>query len=297
MPELPEVETIRSQLAQHILGKQVVSIDVYDDLLLGYLPVGKVKKLVGLKVEKVERRAKVLLIKLEHNLYLAIHLKMTGRVIYRDEKITSTSLHLKDFDLQRFPNKFSRATITFDDESKIYFQDERRFGWIKILDMAQLETDLLKEPIGPEPLTPQFTKEYLLRTILSNKQQIKVILMDQAKIGGIGNIYANEALYLAKIHPQRKANTLSSDETDTLHTAIQTVLKKGLEMRGASEDNYRDALGQKGTYHLHFLVYKQNGKPCKNCGTKIVRITVGGRGTFLCTSCQKSAEGVNRTHI
>ncbi|MFA6005547.1 MAG: bifunctional DNA-formamidopyrimidine glycosylase/DNA-(apurinic or apyrimidinic site) lyase [Patescibacteria group bacterium] len=286
MPELPEVETIRGQLAQYIVGKTIQSINVLDSLLGEYLTVEKVLMSKSLKVNGVERRAKVLLIKLSNGQYLAIHLKMTGRVIYRDEQVTSKSLKISDFDLQELPNKFTRAVIMFTDGSRIYFQDERKFGWIKLLTEKQLETDLLKDPLGPEPLTPQFTQDYFSRMLSANKQQIKVILMDQAKIGGIGNIYANEALYIAKIHPQRKANTLTPDESQKLFDAILKVLKKGLETHGASEDNYRDALGQKGSYHLHFLVYKQNGKPCKNCGTKILRIAIGGRGTFLCPTCQ-----------
>lgn len=286
MPELPEVETIRKQLASFIVGKTVASVDVSDPMLQNYLTAAKVEEVKGLKVARAERRAKVLLIALEKNMYFAIHLKMTGKVIYRDQHTDSKALKISDTDLQTLPNKFTRTIVHFTDGSRLYFLDERRFGWVKILTQEQLATDLLKGSIGPEPLTDSFTKEYLCAMLAKNKQQIKVVLMDQAKIGGIGNIYANESLYLAKIHPQRRANSLTRQESDKLFEAIVEVLQKGLKYRGASEDNYRDALGQKGEYHHHFVIYQQHGKPCTYCGSKVVRITVGGRGTFLCPACQ-----------
>lgn len=271
MPELPEVETIKRGLAKLIVGKKV--LDIETDSVKQIRPSLEVvkKAIVGASIKKIERRAKVLQIFLSNGKILIIHLKLTGRLLVR-EKGTAR-------------DKWQHVTFILSGNKELRFTDLRKFGWVKLLrDKKELE-EILAE-FGPEPLDDLDLKEFRA-IVTSSSWVIKVLLMDQKKIAGIGNIYANEALFLARIYPGRKANDLKGNEVKKLFEAIEKVLKAGIKYRGASDQYYLDALGHKGSYQDHFLVYGRAGKKCLKCDEKIKKIRLGGRSTYYCPKHQK----------
>ncbi|MBU0572747.1 bifunctional DNA-formamidopyrimidine glycosylase/DNA-(apurinic or apyrimidinic site) lyase [Patescibacteria group bacterium] len=271
MPELPEVETIRKDLTKLIVGKKI--LDIETDSVKQIKPsLGVVKKeIIGASIRKIERRAKLLQIFLSSGKILVIHLKLTGRLLVRKKGA------IRD--------KWQHVTLMLSGDKELRFTDLRKFGWVKLLqDKKELEKILAE--FGPEPLDDLSLKEFKAITA-STSRAIKVLLMDQKKISGIGNIYACDALFLAKIHPGRKANDLKEDEIKKLFRAIEKVLKAGIKYRGASDQYYLDALGHKGSYQDHFLVYGRAGKKCFGCEGKIEKIRLGGRGTYYCPKCQK----------
>lgn len=271
MPELPEVETIKKDLDRLLKGKKI--IDVWTDTPKQVQPSLKIvkKAVVGTKIKKLERRAKLLQIHLDSGQFLIIHLKLTGRLLYRSKKDQ--------------PDDWVRVLISLSGSKELRFADLRKFGWVRLIKTPK---ELRKElnQFGPEPLDDLDFKTFQ-KTLASTKRPIKAILVDQKKISGIGNIYANDALFLAKIDPRRPSNKVAPQEARKLFAAIEKVLKAGIRYRGASDQYYLDALGHKGSYQDHFLVYKRQGKKCFTCKEKIKRIKVGGRGTFYCSQCQK----------
>jgi formamidopyrimidine-DNA glycosylase len=272
MPELPEVETIRADLQKLIVGKKITQI-TSDSLKQVQPSLGVVEKaIVGTKIVKVARRAKLLQIFLDNGKILIIHLKLTGRLLFRQKN-----------DVE---DQWTHVVISFDDQTELRFADSRKFGYMKLIEN---EKDLQKilSGFGPEPLN-DLTLEIFKQILKKNSRAVKIILMDQTKISGIGNIYSCEALFLAHIDPQRPAKSLTEKEMENLFDQIEKVLKLGLKYRGASDQYYLDAYGQKGEYQKHFLVYGKKGEDCPNsCGGKIKRIVVGGRGTFYCPACQR----------
>lgn len=271
MPELPEVETIKKDLTKLIIGRKI--LDVETDSPKQIKPSLEVvkKAIVGATIRKIERRAKLLQIFLSNNKVLIIHLKLTGRLLVRKKGAVR--------------DDWQHVTFMLSGDKELRFTDLRKFGWIKLLkDKKELE-EILAE-FGPEPLSDLDLKKFKTITT-STSRAIKVLLMDQKKISGIGNIYACDALLLAKIHPGRKANGLNDDEIKRLFKANEKVLKAGIKYRGASDQYYLDALGHEGSYQDHFLAYGRAGKKCFKCGEKIEKIKLGGRGTYYCPKCQK----------
>jgi len=271
MPELPEVETIKRDLSRLIVGKKI--LDITTDSPKQVKPsLSMLKKaIVGTTIEKIERRAKLLQIFLSNGQILAIHLKLTGRLLVRKKGATK--------------DDWQRVIISLSGNQELRFADLRKFGWIRLLkDKKELEK-LLSE-FGPEPLDG-LNLETFRKILTSSSRPIKIVLMDQKKIAGVGNIYANDALFLAKIDPRRPAKKISEKEAEKLLQAIETVLQAGIKYRGASDQYYLDALGRKGAYQEHFLTYSRDGKKCFDCGGEIKRLKIGGRGTFYCPRCQK----------
>ncbi len=271
MPELPEVETIKRDLSKLLVGKKI--LDITTNTPKQIKPsLREVKKYaVGKRIKEVKRRAKFLLIFLENNLVLGVHLRMTGQLFFR--KNTERK------------NLYQRVTISLSEGKELRFNDLRKFGYIQLI-KGKKELDSILKKFGPEPfLNLDFV--YFKKLLFSTSRTIKVLLMDQGKISGIGNIYANDALNLAQINPVEKANKITLKKAKKLYHSIHQVLKAGIRFRGASDQDYLDVLGQKGSYQDHFLTYKREGKNCFNCGAKIKRINVGGRGTFYCPKCQK----------
>jgi len=275
MPELPEVETIRTQLSKKLVGLVLQSIDFQDEKVARFLNKQLLQKILRQKILAVKRRAKVFFLEIKGDYLLAFHLKMTGQVILKGQ----LSEHL--------PNKHTRAILQFFKNTTLYFQDLRKFGWLKILPVKDWEKRLFKYKLGPEPFKKDFSLAYLKKILQKSSRPIKVLLLDQAKIAGIGNIYANEALFLARINPQKRANRLTNNEAENLYKQIKFVLQKGIDLGGASDNNYLDAYGAKGKFQEHFLVYRRQGKPCLNCQLIIKRISLGGRGTYYCEKCQR----------
>lgn len=271
MPELPEVETIKRDLNQLIVGRKILGVTTDSPKQIQPSLAAVKKAVIEATIKKVQRRAKLLQIFLSNGKILAVHLKLTGRLLVR-----------KKGDPQ---DDWQHVTISLSGNKELRFADLRKFGWIKLVDNSQLSA--ISDELGVEPLTPEFTFEKFSQILRSSGRPIKVLLVDQKKIAGVGNIYANEALFLAKIDPRRPANKISEKEAEKLYQAIEKVLKAGIKYRGASDQYYLDALGQKGSYQEHFLTYGREKKNCFDCNGKIKRIKLGGRGTFFCPRCQK----------
>jgi formamidopyrimidine-DNA glycosylase len=264
MPELPEVETIRLQLDKVIKGLRIVDIKILRPKNF----IGNPKMVIGKKVLGVERRAKITLIKLEENLFLAIHLKLNGQLIF-------------DADFDR---KYTRVIIIFDNGKKLYFNDLRAFGWVRVV-----KNHLDLDKTGPEAVDEkEFTPDYLQKILSKSNRAVKLVIMDQKLLAGVGNIYASEALFAAKIAPRRLAKSLNLLETRLLRQKIITVLRGAIKHHGTSDrdEAYRQLNGEKGAYQKYLQVYNRAGQPCLRCGALIKRVKIGGRGTFYCPKCQ-----------
>lgn len=276
MPELPEVETIRMGLQKYLVGHTIESVDVR----LKKMVSGETKDIVGVKVIDVRRFGKGLVIDFNNKNSIAIHVKMTGQLIYQGKKETKVSDKVGG----ALPNKSTHVIFHLNKGATLYYNDIRQFGWIKIIKTD----DLNKLPFFKE-LGPEFFKDLDLpkfeKIISSAKKPIKPLLMEQKIMSGVGNIYANDALFDAGIDPRRPASSLSEEEIKKLFASIEKVLKKGLEVGGSSEWQYVNALGQEGGYQKIFMVY--NKKKCQRCGGEITKIKLGGRGTYFCPKCQE----------
>nr|MBI5455530.1 bifunctional DNA-formamidopyrimidine glycosylase/DNA-(apurinic or apyrimidinic site) lyase [Candidatus Levybacteria bacterium] len=280
MPELPEVETLRLGLQKYLVGHKILDVKVNVSKIFQ----GSAKDIIGAKVKEIKRVGKGLIIELDNGFDLVIHLKLTGQVIYRDKK--TADLKLSDKAGGQLPNKFTHVTFALDSDAFLFYNDVRRFGWVKVIKDSKLsELPFFKE-MGPEPfkdLTLEKFEDIISKSLIA----IKVLLMDQKRIGGIGNIYANDALFLAGIDPRRKAKELSPDEAKKLYEAVLEVLKNGLKYGGASDVDFINVLGQEGKYQDYFLAYGKNQKKCSRCSGTIEKIMVGGRGTYFCPACQR----------
>jgi len=285
MPELPEVETIKRDLSKLIAGGKI--LDLTTDSAKQVLPsLEKVEKaIVGTTIAKIGRRAKLLQIFLSNNKILVFHLKLTGRILIREKGAPKDDWQHITIKLKVENGNLPAGKAGLKNKNlELRFCDSRKFGWVKL--MTNEELRITNQEYGPEPLGDLSLKTFR-EIVASTRRPIKVLLLDQKKIAGIGNIYANDALNLAKIHPARKSNQLTNEETKKLFNAIKKVLKAGIKCRGASDQYYLDALGHRGSYQDHFLVYARAGKPCRNCDGKIEKMKLAGRGTYFCSECQK----------
>lgn len=281
MPELPEVETIVRQLDEVLPGKIIERVMA----LTAKSFVGNEKDLVGKEIEKVERRAKMIFLRFKKlEKVLAIHLKMTGQLIYLSGNHRVVGGHPTSDWVGHLPSQYTRVIIELDGGAKLFFNDLRIFGWMKLI--PDDEWEKLVERLPPDVTSKDFSSDYFGKVLGKSGRSVKLVLMDQTKFGGVGNIYANDALYLAKINPKRKAKELSKKEVSELYRAVREVIERGIKYEGASVDKYVNAAGVGGRYQEHFLVYQRNGQKCQRDGEIIRRINLGGRGTFLCPKCQ-----------
>lgn len=281
MPELPEVETIRRQLEEVLVGKKIERVEVLRQKSFG----GDENMLIGWEIERVDRKSKIIEIYFKNQVELLIvHLKMTGQLVFVGDKKRIVGGHPTADWVNNLPSKHTRVKVSYSDGSKLFFNDMRVFGWMRLVKKQEYENGTRKT--SPDVTEKEFSLEYLSDVLKKSGRAIKLVLMDQDKIGGIGNIYANDALYLAKVMPNRKANSLNSKEVENLLAATREVINKGIKYGGASAANYVDTRGLGGTYQDHFLVYKNDGQKCKKCGDDIQKMKVGGRGTFYCPKCQ-----------
>lgn len=282
MPELPEVETIRRQLSEVLVGKKISTVEVLRAKSFG----GEYEKLKGWVVEKIDRKSKIIEIYFKNREELMIiHLKMTGQLVFSEGKRRVVGGHPTADWVKELPSKHTRVIVEFSDKSKLFFNDMRVFGWIRMVEKQSYE-NIMRKTV-PDVTDKEFTLEYFDGLLKKTTKAIKLLIMDQEKIGGIGNIYANDALYLAKVRPNRKANSLNKQEKFELLKSIKEVINKGIKYGGASAANYVDTKGLGGTYQDHFLVYKKDGQSCNKCGSKILKMKIGGRGTFYCPKCQQ----------
>ncbi len=300
MPELPEVETIAKQLNAVLPGRVIQSIEVRRDKSVK----GPVVGLSGRTVATISRKAKNIIVSFKkYNEVLLIHLKMTGQLIFQESGVRSQELggfkftnpdrrivggHPTEDWVRELPGNHTRIVCYFTDGSVLYFNDMRVFGWWKIVGSDRW-TEISKK-LPPDVVDPEFTEEYLKRVLKSSVRPVKLVLLDQAKIGGLGNIYVNDALWLSGTKPTRKANTITKGELKDIHRACLQVILRGIETGGASESTYKHINGLGGSYQEEFLVYKRAGDVCgwkHTCGGIIEKMQLGGRGTYWCPGHQK----------
>jgi formamidopyrimidine-DNA glycosylase len=284
MPELPEVETIRRGLEKELVGHKILNVQVRVPKLL----FGSPKDLTDQKILEITRRAKILIWRLENG-FVAIHLKMTGQLIFvpkNAQEKTFIGGHPDKLYGGKLPHQYSHIIITFDN-GILYFNDLRKFGWIKVLANSE---DLKKEVghLGPEYDWPEFSFDYFQSAILRRaKSPIKQVLLDQTIVAGVGNIYADETLFCAKIQPTRSVGSLTESEINTIYKCIPKVFQLALKYGGTSSRDYRQVDGSQGTYLKVAKVYGRQGLPCRVCGTPILRIKIGARSSHYCPTCQK----------
>jgi formamidopyrimidine-DNA glycosylase len=302
MPEMPEVETIRRDLASCLVNKKITSVRILSEK--SALPDAAFFKnnLVNRKIIKIERRGKLLIFALAPQRskpgYLLIHLKMTGQLIYLDKKHEIAGGHSvgrkNDFDQSgltssvggELPHKHTRAIFSFSGGGRLFFNDLRRFGYLKVTDEAELDR-IIKNNYGPEPLTESFSASYLQNILAGKRTKIKAALLDQKLIAGLGNIYVDESLYAAKIAPQRLAGSLRPLEIKNLCREINRIIARAIKARGTTFSNYVDSRGRKGNFSRFLKVYGRSGEKCPSCQRPIAKIKIAGRGTHYCPHCQK----------
>ena len=291
MPELPEVETIRRDLASTLVGKKIADVTVRKDKMVRG-PTRRLKKsMIGQRVAGVERRAKLLMIRLTpSNHYLLLHLKMTGQLIYHDKGALIAGGHpwpplMEGTADQALPNKYTHVIFSFTGGAKLYFNDLRQFGYVQVVSAE--EAALVTATYGIEPLTPDFTLEAFRAALKQRAAPLKAVLLNQAVIAGLGNIYVDEVCFAAGVRPTRRANQVTQAEAARLYRACNRIIKQAIKHRGTTFQSYRDSQGRRGNYVRFLQVYGRSGEPCLGCGTAIVRVKTAGRGTHLCRKCQR----------
>jgi formamidopyrimidine-DNA glycosylase len=267
VPELPEVETIRAQLVPRLTGRALARVEILDPRLTRPFDLFEVaEELEGDVVVAVERRGKYLVLRLESGLALLVHLRMTGSFGFE-------------------PTTHERAVLELDDGVRLVYRDVRRFGTWLVVEEGELDP-YLDAKNGPEPLGARFTAEWLRTRLASRRAPLKAVLLDQRVVAGLGNIYADEALWRARVNPLRPANGLDVAEVARVHRAIRAALRAGIERQGSTLRDYATPEGSTGTMQDEFRVYGRDGEPCPRCRTGIVKAWVGGRGTWYCPRCQ-----------
>lgn len=279
VPELPEVETIKQELNDIIIGKKIKDVDIILARIINLAPSEFKEKSISAVVKNIERKAKNLIITLissqNKKNYLLIHLKMTGQLIYIPPGSKDTK------------NKYTHVIFNFTDTSKLLFNDLRQFGYIKLLTEKELDEYFKKQNFGYEPLEKNFTLEKLKELLKDRKGKIKTILMDQTFIAGIGNLYAAEICFYAKVNPARQISTLTDNEIKNIYSGIKKILAEALKHKGSSVENYVDIYGKQGEFVPLLKVYGRKEKKCYRCGGIIQTVKLGGRGTYFCPNCQK----------
>lgn len=272
MPELPEVETIKESLKAKILFKKIKEADILCEKLIKYPEKPDfIKNIKDKKIKNLQRKGKFLILKLSHNYNLVVHLGMTGQLLY--------------FNSHQSFDKHTHVLFNFEDSSQLQYNDVRKFGALWLVSDGWLRFVPGLSELGPEPLKKEFSLEYFQKA-LNKKSIIKYLLLNQKNLAGLGNIYVDEILFRAEIHPRRPSSELSDLEGEKLYYTILEVLGEAIKARGTSVVNYMDGNSQKGEFQKHLKVYKRLGNPCYNCETPVERIVLAGRGTYFCPECQ-----------
>lgn len=267
MPELPEVETVRLQMEKELVGDVIDSVQVRQRMVFP----GDENELVGKKIVSIVRWGKYLFVYFEDSSGIQIHLKMTGRLVLDDEWYQEA--------------EHTRVVMTLVSGRKLYYWDTRMFGYLRPEKALKEAEQNLKKKMGPDPW--EINEIELMRRFQKTRRSVKDTILDQSILAGVGNIYANDALFLAGIDPRRGANTIKLSEARKLIEAIRSTMERGLELGGASDNTYRNLYGKKGGYQNEFLVYGKTGGTCPKCGRKLVYEKISGRGSWYCGSCQK----------
>jgi len=286
MPELPEVETVRRGLHELIVGRVVASVDHDTEKGFPNAPADVQAFLLGATITDVRRRAKVLLIDLSTEYTLVIHLKMTGQMVFRGEQVFGAG-HPNESLIGELPDRSTRVTITFADASHLYFNDQRKFGWMRLMPTLEVPNINFMKKVGPEPLEADFTpEEFAKRFSRRANTSIKAALLDQSVVAGVGNIYADESLWGARVHPKRLVKTITPAEFTLLYTDLREVMNLAIEKGGSTDKNYVNAEGKRGSYMDFARVFRREGLACPRCGTEIIKFKAAGRGTHICPVCQ-----------
>lgn len=287
MPELPEVETVRVGLSKLLPGHKVLSATHDWPKSFPNAPADVQQFFVGSTVTQVRRRAKVLLIDLDSKYTLVIHLKMTGQLVYVGEQRFGAG-HPSDSLINSLPDKSTRVTLELDRGAKLFFNDQRKFGWVRLLPIIEVENLDFFQKVGPEPLAADFRwQDFRERLQRRKNSNIKAVLLDQTVIAGVGNIYADESLWGAKIHPTTLVKDLKDMQIKKLYEELRYVLQLAIDKGGSSNHTYVNAEGKRGSYMDFARVFRRENLPCPRCGTTIVKTKVAGRGTHTCPVCQK----------
>ena len=281
MPELPEVETIRASLAGRIAGRRIEVIRILDARLTQPVPTAEVEaRLRAERIDAVTRRGKYLVFTFASGVHLLVHFRMTGSFQHGRNGLPAE-------------DPYCRAVVRLDDGSDVAYRDVRRLGTWLVLADSELDAYLGRR-LGPEPLGPGFTKRRLEDSLAGRRAPVKAAILDQRVAAGVGNIYADEALWRARINPTQPARELDGDELARLHAAIRRALRAGIARQGATLRDFRDPAGSEGRMQHEFEVYGREGEPCSRCGTLIVKMRIAGRGTWFCRSCQALEAGRRR---
>lgn len=274
MPELPEVETVRRSLLKKLVGRQIKRAAVYMAKIVSPLLVEEFEELAsGKEILNIRRRGKYLLLDLSEQLTMIVHLRMTGKFLYCDA--------------QDEVMKHTHVIFDLDDGHQLRFVDQRQFGKVQLVPVEVLHQVSGLSTLGPEPLEEDFTLDWFKQSIAKKSTKIKGLLLDQTFLAGLGNIYVDEALFRAKVHPERPANSLKAREVVRLHQAVREVLQEGIDYRGTSFKDYVDGEGKTGGFQHHLKAYGRENEPCEHCGTLMVRKKVAGRSSVYCPRCQK----------
>jgi formamidopyrimidine-DNA glycosylase len=272
MPELPEVETIRRHLAPFVEGRVLERMEILDPRWSDPADPNTLQDAVaGRRIERLGRRGKYLIWSLDDEVHVVMHLRMTGNLLLTGGSETP---------------RYTRVLLRLDNGEEIAFTDPRRFGTGVVLLGDDALEDYFTSRLGVEPLSPDFTTDALRALARNRKQPVKAFLLNQERLAGVGNIYADEALFKARIHPERPVGTLKRDQLDALREAVIESLEAGIDSRGASIDDYRNPDGAEGLFQTKFQVHLREGKPCIRCGTTIKKMRSAGRGTYVCETCQ-----------
>ncbi len=289
MPELPEVETVRRGLQELIVGRKVKSAKEFESPKSFPNSAADIQQFfIGAHITAVARRAKVLLIELSSGYTLVIHLKMTGQLVFRAEGVAFGAGHPTDSLIGELPDKSTRVEITFTDGSHLFFNDQRKFGWMKLFPTPEVVNINFMQKVGPEPLEDAFTPEIFYERLQRRKNTtIKAAILDQTVLAGVGNIYADEGLWGAKIHPASRVKDVPKKQIDDLWREIREVMTLAIEKGGSTDRNYVNAEGKRGSYMDFARAFRRDGQPCpRHPDVLIEKIRVAGRGTHICPVCQ-----------
>ncbi len=287
MPELPEVQTIIDDLGQQVLFKKIKKVDVLLPRIVKASSKNFILELKNNSFQKIERRGKYIIISLQNkDKFLIIHLRMTGQIIYQQKNNLIAGGHSDQKINLNLPHRQTHLIITFQDQSRLFYNDQRQFGYLEIVNQKKVKD--LENKLGIEPLSSEFTLKYFKNLIKDKKRNLKAFLLDQKYIAGLGNIYVDESLFEAGILPHRPTNSLQEEEIKKLYQAIKKVLKKAIKYRGTTFNNYKDAHGRTGNFINKLKAYGQENKKCMRCQKEIIKkIKIAGRGTRYCPKCQK----------
>lgn len=297
MPELPEIETIVRGAKKSLIGKKIKNVEIKAPKLVNFLVEEFKKGSIGAEIKDIRRFAKIIVIDLSSGNSILIHLKLTGQLIYQQSAISKQQSagsreprkergvpEAGSWRHQPLPHNYTHVIFDFTDGSHLYFNDIRKFGYLKLVKTSEVEERPEIKNLGPEPLDGWTYEDFRTKLVRRPRSKIKQVLMDQKFVSGIGNIYANEIMFYARVRPDRLISTLTEEEKKKIFKGIKFILKKGIATGGSSENTYVNLEGKKGDFMKYARVYQQ--KVCKICGGPIKRITIGGRGTFYCPSCQ-----------